>query len=357
MMLGTLVFSGCYGSTVQDTNVSAKTAAQLERGDSAAEIDAEFAERFDKARKAAHKMVVHEDGRLIVHHKYGETIVPEKVERVVVIRLEDLMVALDEPMLGANYKPDHYLYDELKNRNVVNISINDETKTINYEQVQSLHPDLILLRDSFDRSIYDKLSRIAPTAAFNLRQSEASLLGLAMTLGHEQRGEERLRAYYALAKECRIGIRQSIGQSTVAMMRIMNKEIRIYPYSQNDINRFMYELLNLRPPEMVLAADHSTTNNALSLEQLPDLSADILLVSTGYGTSSSQNGSIANERYARLAKDEVWQMIPAVKNGQVIEVDSALWNSHGIIAKERAMMFLYQNVKEFQINGKYNCND
>ena len=45
-----------------------------------------------------------------------------------------------------------YLYNELSNRNVQNFSINDETKTINYEQIQALKPDLIIMRDSYGKA-------------------------------------------------------------------------------------------------------------------------------------------------------------------------------------------------------------
>ena len=42
---------------------------------------------------------------------------------------------------------------------------------------------------------------------------------------------------------------------TVAFLRILNKEIRLYPYMKSDLNVFMAELLNIKPPDMVLETE------------------------------------------------------------------------------------------------------
>ena len=122
---------------------------------------------------------------------------------------------------------------------------------------------------------------------------------------------------------------------------ILNKEIRLYPYMKSDLNVFMAELLNIKPPDMVLETELNPTNNAISLERLPDLDAGYLIVSAGYGASSANNQGVADQRLANLKKDELWKNLPAVKANHVLQVDSTLWMAHGIIAKERAMKELY----------------
>ena len=133
-----------------------------------------------------------------------------------------------------------------------------------------------------------------------------------------------------------------IGQGKVAHLRVLNKEVRLYPYSTNDISRFMYEKLNLNPPQMVLDGDYSTTNNAISLERLPDLDADYLIVSAGYGPSSKENAKLAEAKLEALRQDPVFAMIPAVKEGHVLYVDTGLWNAHGILQEEKAMDDIYE---------------
>lgn len=314
----------------------------LHRSNDPEAIDKELALRFKNEMAAAHKLVAEEEGQRILIHKFGKTIMPQEPKRIVVIRMEDPMLALGVPFVAGNYNESHYLYPELAAQGVEVLSVNDDAKTINYEQVQAQHPDLIVMRDSFDQSVYDKLSKIAPTAAFNLRQPEVSLLALAYALGLPEKGEARLQAFYDKVKFYRLALAQHMGSGTVAYLRVLNKEVRVYPYSTNDISRFMYEKLNLSAPDLVLAGDYSTTNNAISLEQLPDLNADYLIISAGYGPSSKENPKIAQAKLEGLQKDQLFSLIPAVQTGHVLYVNTTLWNAHGILQEEKAMEDIYR---------------
>lgn len=304
-------------------------------------IDKELQQRFVKKSEAAKAMFSHNgDGRLVLHHKYGTTILPDQPKRVVVIGMEDPMVALGAPMVAAHDRPDSYLHEALSAQGVDNVYINDSTNMINLEQVQAEKPDFIILRDSYDRNAYVALSKIALVAAFDLQDAETSLLAIAITLGQPERGDERLRQYYDVVKQARLAIKSRIGNSSVALVRVLKKEIRLYPYPGNAINRFMYDLLNLYPPPLAVAMGNSK-NMALSLEAIPDFQCDYILVSCGYGMSSGENNEAAQCRYESLQAAPLWQHVPAVREGHVKEVDSVVWNSHGIIAKEAVIKELW----------------
>lgn len=158
------------------------------RSDAPAAIDAELAKRKVQVQKKADALFTEQDGQLILKHKYGTTVIPKEAKRVVVIRLEDPMAALGAPMVGAYNPPTFYLHDELTAEGVEPISINENIKAINMEQVQALKPDLILLRDSFDRNTYVALSKIAPVAALRLQDTEVTLLALGRILQREKTG-------------------------------------------------------------------------------------------------------------------------------------------------------------------------
>ena len=103
-------------------------------------------------------------------------------------------------------------------RKVYSISVfNEETKTINLEQIEALKPDLIIMRDSFTRSTFDALSKIAPTAAFELQNAERALLTIGMVLHREKQAEARLRQYYNHVKEARMAIKSRIGDSPTSL--------------------------------------------------------------------------------------------------------------------------------------------
>lgn len=315
--------------------------ADVPRSDTVEAIDKEFATRHEAVIQRTKALFSEDNGQLILKHKYGTTIIPKEAKRVVVIRLEDPMVALGAPMVGAYNPPNFYLHDELTDKGVIPISINENIKSINLEQVQALKPDLILLRDSFDRNAYVALSKIAPVAALRLQDAEVTLLALGKILHREEQAKARLQLYYDRVKQARMDIKSHIGERPVALLRILKKEVRLYPYSTNDINRFMYELLNLVPDPMAVTQDTGDTN-VVSLEMLPELKAQYLIVSSGYGPSSSGNNEAAQKRYEELQADPLWQTIPAVKTGHILNVNPVIWNAHGIIAKERAVEDLHR---------------
>lgn len=336
-----LALGGCGSHAASGT---AKSTALFDpdtvRADTPEAIDAELSSRFDKTKKAADKMFAEENGHLVVTHKYGKTVLPDHPQRIAVIGLEDTAVSLGIPITAAHLAKSSYLYPMMKDLGIANIPINAETKTINLEAVQQAAPDIILLRDSYDKNAYNALSKIAPVVALDLQNEEVTALAAARAVGQREKGEERLHAYYDRIKEARMDIKGNIGDSTVALLRVMQKELRLYPYSANATNRFMYELLNLRPDPMVVKLDKTKNNLAISMESLPDLQADYLVISSGYGANSAGSKEAAAKRYEELREDPLWQTLPAVRQGHLLEVNSVIWNAHGLIAKEMAIQDL-----------------
>lgn len=190
------VLAGC-GS--QASSGSAKSTALFDpdvpRSDAPEAIDAELANRFIQTKNASDKMFSEEDGRTVITHKYGRTVLPENPQRIVVVGLEDTVVSLGIPIAAAHLAPSSYLYDTMKAQGIENIPINVETKTVNLEAVQQASPDIILLRDSYDRNTYRALSKIAPVVSLDLQKEEVTELAAARAIGQSERGEARLLRY------------------------------------------------------------------------------------------------------------------------------------------------------------------
>ena len=302
LILLALALAGC-GHVTEGPKSTATFDPAVPRADTEEAIDAELADRFQRTKAASDKMFSEEDGALVLKHKFGKTVLPQAPQRIAVVGLEDTAFSMELPVVAAHVTKSSYLKEIAKTRRYTDISINAETKTVNVEEVQAVRPDLILLRDSYDKSTYDALSKIAPVAAFDLQREEVAALAAARAAGRPEEGERRLRAYYQKAKEARIAIKAKIGEAKVAFLRVLQKEIRLYPYSVNSTNRFMYELLNLRAPAMVIALDKTKNNMAISMESRPDLDADFLVISSGYGASSAGNQEAAAKRYEELRAD------------------------------------------------------
>ncbi|MMZ59254.1 Fe(3+)-citrate-binding protein YfmC precursor [compost metagenome] len=65
----------------------------------------------------------------------------------------------------------------------------------------------------------------------------------------------------------------------------------------------------------------------VSLEILPQIDADYIFVINAYGQGTGH--------MKEMMKNPIWKNIPAVKQGQVYEVDNKYWLGSGLIAYEK----------------------
>lgn len=296
-------------------------------------------ERIAATKERAGKLVTtNADGQKVVSSKFGETAVPENPKRIVTIQMEDIALALGIKMVASRNFDGYYLAERLAEAGVEPMEIDEASNTINFEQVLSYNPDLIIIRDNFEQSVVDELSKIAPTIAFNLKDTEATLMGLGMALNKEEDATNRLKQYYEKWDSTREALQSKLGTQKVALVRIMQKEIRLMPYSKNDNSSFLYDpnYLGLVAPQLVKDYDNQESL-AISLEKLPELDADQILLIAGYGSADAKMVEAAKTRYKEISSDPLWNTIPAVNAGNIHEVDSRIWLAYGIISNEIKM--------------------
>lgn len=274
-----------------------------------------------------------ENGNAVVVHSYGTTVVPKNPQRIISIKMEDLLLALDVDFVAGRNFEGFYLEDMMKERNIASITVDESTDTVNYEEILSYEPDLIIIRDSFNQTFYDELSKIAPTVAFDLQDKVNSTLAIGAMLGMEDKAEARIQQYNDFMAKTKDQLKDAIGDDTVAMLRFLKKEIRIYPYSTNHLSDFLYSDLGLTPDPMVIEAD-SADNLAMSMESLPELKADRIILIAGYGSASQDDIDAAKIRYEEISQDPLWQNVPAVQSGNIYEMDSRIWLNHGLLCTE-----------------------
>lgn len=326
-----LLLTGCSERMV---SVESQTET-IEKTDavSSATINKTAVQREDVEQAADALVSRQEDGQLVLSHKYGQTVIPSNPERIVCIKLEDLALALGVDLEACQILEGYYLEEQIKELGIGSIAVDEEANTINLEQVLSYEPDLILLRDSFESSVYEELSKIAPVAPFDLKDTEVSLLAMGKILGMEEQALLRLEKYHEKLNAAKETL-SAVSDSETAMLRVMKKEVRLYPASSNDMSRFLYADLGLNPDPMAEEYD-SKESLAISMELLPELTAEHIFLVAGYGSTGGSSDSEAKKRLEEIKQDPLWKEIPAVKNGNVYEVDSRLWLAHGILAVEK----------------------
>lgn len=330
-----MAFAGC-GST------SSSTMNQTTEGTISAESTTNEKDAVASASLSLPASVTfNEEGNAVVEHKYGTTVVPKDPQRVISIKMEDLLLALDIDFLAGRNFEGFYLEDEMNEKGIASLSVDEEANTVNYEEILSYQPDLIVIRDSFDQTVYDELNKIAPTIAFNLQDKVNSTLAIGAVFGIEDEAKARIEQYNEFLADANKKLQEAIGDETVAMLRILKNEIRLYPYSANEMSDFLYaeEGLGLQPDP--IAVEYDTAENlAISMETLPDLKAENIILIAGYGSADQESVEAAKVRYDEIKADPLWKKVPAVQSGKVYEVDSRIWLNHGIICTEKKVQEL-----------------
>lgn len=273
----------------------------------------------------------------LVKHVMGETRIPATPKRIV-----SLTSAVTEGMIALNLTPvgviptspgGHrtYLLGALSDIP----TMSGDEYTLNLEAILALEPDLILLY-AFNGNLvtnvtYEQLSSIAPTVALDWERLysdfRAGFLDLGNVLGKRGDAEARLTEYERELAETRAALQNVMGNETIAVLRVTARDLRL----QGGIGLtgpLLYDDLGLRPAELVrdLAIDEEFVS--LSLEALPQLDADHLLIVTVPGDEAALN---------ELQGSGLWQTIPAVRQEQIYLADYDIWITNGILANKLAL--------------------
>ncbi|QDP41085.1 iron-hydroxamate ABC transporter substrate-binding protein [Radiobacillus deserti] len=267
-----------------------------------------------------------------------EVTIPAEPKRVIASYLEDYLVALGiTPVAqwsvqdGASIQD--YLQDSLKDVPTI-------PHDLPYETVASFEPDLIILDSASmaEGNKYDQYNSIAPTYVIGEAQNNAwreEFKEIGKVFGMEEKAQEVLDDYEKKAADAKEEINAAIGDESVAAIWLVANTF--YVVSENlSSGDVLYNDLGLAVPDVVKEISESSEQNwsEISLEKLAELDADhIFLIN-----SDKANGSTALE-------DEIWQNIPAVKNGNIYEYDpTSSWLYTGPVANSKMLDYALESL-------------
>lgn len=249
-----------------------------------------------------------------IGHAMGETAVPERAERVVVLDTGELDSAMTlgvtpvgavEAIEGAGYPA--YLEGTEGIENVGTI------EQPNLEAIAALEPDLILSSKLRHEAIYDQLSGIAPTVfteSTGVTWKENFDVH-ARALGRIGEAETAKQEYGARLDE----FESSIGGTPpeVSVVRFLAGDTRIY--QKASFIGTVLEDAGLPRPVSQDVDDFAITN--ASAELIPEMGGDVVFVTT-YGPEEDSTKQ-------QITSDPLWQQLEAVQQDRVYEVPDDLW--------------------------------
>ena len=251
----------------------------------------------------------------------GEVEIPADPQRIVDLSgNSDILSILGYKVVGTansdayDYtKFPSYLEDTLSGAEILGYSMQD---TMDVEAVMNLNPDLIVI-STVQEKMYDQLSEIAPTVMIQLEALnwKDDVRAFAKVFNKEDVANEWIANYEAKAKEAGDKIKAEYGEDT-SYLSFLASGGQFFIFDGAGFGNVLYEDMGLaKPAGMPEQTDISLP--VVTYEGLAAIQSDyIFLIAT-------------DEDLAQLEANSIWNNLPAVKNGNVVVLESSPYFNQG----------------------------
>ena len=251
----------------------------------------------------------------------GEVEIPADPQRIVDLSgNSDILSILGYKVIGTansdayDYtKFPSYLEETLSGAEILGYSMQD---TMDVEAVMNLKPDLIVI-STVQEKMYDALSEIAPTVMIQLEALnwKDDVRALAKVFNKEDVANEWLTKYETEAKEEGDKIKAEYGEDTTYLSFLASGG-QFFIFDGAGFGDVLYNDMGLaKPAGMPEQTDISLP--VVTYEGLAAIQADyIFAIAT-------------DEDLAQLEENSIWNNLPAVKNGNVVVLESSPYFNQG----------------------------
>ena len=251
----------------------------------------------------------------------GEVEIPANPKRIVDLSgNSDILSILGYKVVGTansdayDYtKFPSYLEDTLSGAKILGYSMQD---TMDVEAVMNLNPDLIVI-STVQEKMYDALSEIAPTVMIQLEALnwKDDVRALGKVFDKEDVANEWIANYESKAKEAGDKIKAKYGDDTTYLSFLASGG-QFFVFDGAGFGDVLYKDMGLaKPVGMPKQTDISLP--VVTYEGLAAIQADYIF-------------AIATEEdLAQLEANSIWNNLPAVKNGNVVILESSPYFNQG----------------------------
>ena len=251
----------------------------------------------------------------------GEVEIPANPKRIVDLSgNSDILSILGYKVVGTansdayDYtKFPSYLEETLSGAKILGYSMQD---TMDVEAVMNLNPDLIVI-STVQEKMYDALSEIAPTVMIQLEALnwKDDVRALGKVFGKEDVANEWIANYEAKAKDAGDKIKAKYGDDTTYLSFLASGG-QFFVFDGAGFGDVLYKDMGLAKPEgMPEQTDISLP--VVTYQGLAAIKADyIFAIAT-------------DEDLAQLEANSIWNNLPAVKNGNVVILESSPYFNQG----------------------------
>ena len=251
----------------------------------------------------------------------GEVEIPANPKRIVDLSgNSDILSILGYKVVGTansdayDYtKFPSYLEETLSGAKILGYSMQD---TMDVEAVMNLNPDLIVI-STVQEKMYDALSEIAPTVMIQLEALnwKDDVRALGKVFGKEDVANEWIANYEAKAKDAGDKIKAKYGDDTTYLSFLASGG-QFFVFDGAGFGDVLYKDMGLAKPEG-MPEQTNISLPVVTYEGLAAIKADYIF-------------AIATEEdLAQLEANSIWNNLPAVKNGNVVILESSPYFNQG----------------------------
>lgn len=256
--------------------------------------------------EAALKEAAEETNETITYQsESGPVEVPADPQRIIALTNGPNVLALDGQVVGIDeWTNTNPLFEE----KLAGVEVVSED---NLEAIIELDPDLIIAGTHMKN--LEKLNEIAPTVAFTWGKLDYldQQVEIGKLLNKEKEATDWVASFTEKAEAAGEAIRAKIGEdATVSVIESGNKEFYVFGNNYARGTEILYQAMGLKMPEKVKELALEAGIYTFSAETLPEFAGDYIVF--------SKNPDVDNS----FTETAVWNNIPAVEKGQVIEINT-----------------------------------
>ena len=279
-----------------------------------------------KVTEQAEETTAGKDTR-VIKMEYGDVEIPANPKRVVVAFFQGDLLALGVHPVGTSFNDDAVFEQELGDVTIV------DAFELNPEAIMELDPDLIIWNNTDD---YESLSKIAPTLARNYYDMEVKdrLAFFGEVFGVPEKAEKIMSDFEKKAEESKKQLSEKgLADKNVILLENQTKGIlRVFGDDYGRGGEIIYQYLGLKAPERIQkeVMDQEGVNFIdISYETLKDYVGDYIF---------------SDQRIADLKGVEVWESLPAVKEGRLVQNSSGMFWFSDITSMNAQMDFIMDSL-------------
>lgn len=267
----------------------------------------------------------------IVSTVMGDVVVPAEPKRVVVLYLLGDVVAMGIKPVGVSDVFEGAAFE----KDLAGVKMLGSWFEPNPEAIMALEPDLIIVPSE---DTFKKLNQIAPTILVPNEKmtTDERLALLGKTFGKEQETQTLLDNFNTKVKESKEKLAAAgVLDKTVTIIEGGKKEMSVVTGKQfGRGSQIIYEYLGMKAPEIIQKKIDGSTNeegDTVSMEVLPEYIGDYVVRSSYEGMDD-------------LTGNPIWNSIPAVKEGRMIELSFNLSYYSDIYSLDEQLDFIVEQL-------------